>query len=254
MNETINPSLNTGQEKINWLDKDKIDELLTANNLAEYNLIILQETPSTNTYVLNDINKFKDKTVVMAEYQSCGRGRGNKVWLSKLAVDITVSFVYWLDLEVKYEVLPLVVAVAVNRLLKDCKIKTKIKWPNDIHLENGEKICGILVESGINQGKRFVVIGIGLDNVNNLERNYLLFSLIKNLDNVMSEFLVFGFSLIKQEWLDNCVHHKHQVSVLRNNEILSSGINVGISDSGALLVESDNHITEYNSANISLRF
>ncbi len=250
----MSENIETRQKSLNWLDKEKINVLLVENHLSDYNINILPETPSTNTYALNNIDVIIDKSVITTEYQSNGRGRGDKVWLSKKAVDITASFVYWLDLGVKYEVLPLVVAVAINRLLKDCKIQTKIKWPNDIHLENGEKICGILVESGIKQGRRYVVIGIGLDNIANLERNYLLFTLIKHLDNIMSEFLVFGFSLIKQEWLDNCIHHKCQVSVLRDDEILSSGTNVGINDSGSLLVESDNNITEYTSANISLKY
>ena len=56
-------------------------------------------------------------------------------------------------------------AVAVSRAIeKVCAIAPEIKWPNDLQA-NGRKLCGILTESTAFRGKRYVIIGIGL-NVN----------------------------------------------------------------------------------------
>ena len=240
--------------QLNWLDYIKLSHLLKLQDLTEYTIFIVDEVASTNSIILDNITKYHDKTIYTTEYQSGGRGRGDKSWVSHIANDITVSLVYWFDLSVKIDVLPLIVAVAINRLMKDFQIRNKIKWPNDVHLDSGQKICGILVESGINLTRRFVVIGIGLDNIQYIERNLLLASLVKHLDNVITEYLTFGFSLLKREWLDNCVHYQQEVKIIRNGETINTGINIGINDNGVLLINNNNVISEYSSANISIRY
>ena len=47
--------------------------------------------------------------------------------------------------------------ILINTLKKNLKVNCKIKWPNDIILNN-KKIGGILIESNAN----FQIIGIGL--------------------------------------------------------------------------------------------
>ena len=60
--------------------------------------------------------------------------------------------------------LPFMIGVSVCEALKEFNFKIKLKWPNDIIL-NDKKIGGILCESkNINNGKT-VVIGLGM-NVN----------------------------------------------------------------------------------------
>ena len=62
--------------------------------------------------------------------------------------------------------LTLVMALSTRRgIEKATGLKSEIKWPNDLVL-NKKKICGILTEMGVQDGKiREVVIGVGL-NVN----------------------------------------------------------------------------------------
>lgn len=241
--------------KLDWLSADKIKSLLESRELFEYKVEILDEVPSTNSYVLDRIDEYADKSVITTEFQSLGRGRANKRWMSRVAKDITLSFVYWFNSEFKLDLLPLITAVAINRLLKDLQIRSKIKWPNDVLLENSEKVCGILVESGVRQNRKFAVIGIGLNNSSDHNRNTLLADLIYNLDNVISEYQVFGFNLLKQEWLDNCIHYQKPVTIIKDDVVIATGINVGISDNGTLLVaDIDNIIKEYSSANITLRW
>ena len=60
-------------------------------------------------------------------------------------------------------------SVAVCRAIKKvCGVSPKIKWVNDVYL-NGKKVCGILTESLISEGKaEYIILGIGI-NVNGAE-------------------------------------------------------------------------------------
>lgn len=240
--------------EVDWLNNNELDTLFLHNKLPLVPITILDEVNSTNSFVLENIAKFTTKSVITTEYQSQGRGRSDKRWISKIATDITVSIVYWFDVNTAFDVLPLVMAVAINRLFKDFKIQTKIKWPNDIYSADGNKIGGILIESKIHNKERCLVIGIGIDNIAMLSRNILLFSLLKHVDNVISEFMIFGFSLLRQEWLDNCIHYNKPIKILQNNIVIDTGINTGVNANGALLVSSDNKTIEYHSTNISLAY
>ncbi len=240
--------------KIDWLNLEKVRAYLKQLEREQYNLIILDEVDSTNDYIITNLDKLVTNTVVSSETQIKGRGRGHKVWSSKIGVDLTSSFLYWLPTESDFEVLPLVVAVAINRLFKDLSVKSFIKWPNDIMLEDKTKIAGILVESGIRNDKRFIVIGVGINNILGTDRNWLLAELINNLENVLSEFTFFGFDLIKREWLDNCIHLNKMVKMYRDEVLLIGGKHVNINEQGHLLIEFDRKIYEFGNSNISLRF
>ena len=72
-------------------------------------------------------------------------------------------------------------------LIKKFSNKIKIKWPNDL-LFKKKKICGILQETIINAGKKFLIVGIGINT--NLDPKNSSFSSTslkqitnKNIDN-----------------------------------------------------------------------
>ena len=74
-----------------------------------------------------------------------------------------------------------------NILVKKFSNKIKIKWPNDLLIEK-KKICGILQETVINEGRKFLIIGIGINT--NLDPKNSSFSSTslkqitnKNIDN-----------------------------------------------------------------------
>ena len=88
---------------IDWLDTDRLQNLFIKNNL-EYIFVIFDEVESTNSALLTNIDAFLPKFILTTEYQSGGRGRGDKKWVSAIATDLTVSIVYWFDLDFKFEV------------------------------------------------------------------------------------------------------------------------------------------------------
>jgi len=108
-------------------------------------------------------------SLVLAEYQTQGRGRRGRVWDAPMGLNLTFSLV--LRPKIHPERLGLVnmaagiaVAEAVTAFSTPCS--ARLKWPNDIFLE-GKKCCGILLESTLSglTGPHSLILGIGL-NVN----------------------------------------------------------------------------------------
>ncbi len=240
--------------KLDWIDENKLNRKLNSLKLNFYIIKILTTTASTNTYVLNNLESLNNNSVVIAEHQSDGRGRNNKNWYSRIAADITISFLYFIKLEINYELLPMVVAVGINRLLKFYKIKNFIKWPNDIYTKLNEKVAGILIESGKKDGKRYIVIGIGLDNNENINRSELLANLIFYIDQVINEYLNQGFVKLRREWLDNCIHYKKMVYIYKENELIEQGVNIDLKLNGDLVVKSKDKLNYYINSSYSLKY
>ena len=125
-----------------------------------------KKLPSTNSYLLKRAAKSKENLVIVADYQTQGRGKPGREWLSPAGKNLLFSLL--LKPQTAPSKAPLLTQIAsrsVAAVLKDHGIDSKFKRPNDI-LVNGQKICGILVETGTFGSKlEYVVLGIGL-NVN----------------------------------------------------------------------------------------
>lgn len=240
----------TLSRKINWLDSVAIKELLLAQQLT-YDVIILNELLSTNTYCLTTINNYNKPTIVSSELQTAGRGRFGRVWQSKLASDITVSLVYQFPIKFNLPIIPILIAVAVNRLFKNYRIPNQIKWPNDIY-SDGKKICGILVENILRNQQNNLVIGIGINNIGNWDRNCLVADLALAIDNLLKEYQLFGFQLLRREWLDNCLHYQKQVSLRNDKETIAHGIHHDLGEEGELVIKTSNEVTKYSNSFLSL--
>lgn len=242
--------LYTLSRKINFLKKDTLVSQLIDRNL-NYKPIILDDIDSTNNYALNHIMQFDGPTVISCELQSAGKGRFGKVWTSKLAHDITMTLVYQLPSNINLSLFPINMAVAINKTLKKYDLNTKIKWPNDIYY-NGEKICGILVENVLRNNKNNVIIGIGIDNIKNLERNQLIIDILFEVNKIIIEYQLNGSKNILSEWLDNCMHYKQLVSLVKHGTHIIDGIHSGVGENGEILITNADKIYSFSSSAYSL--
>lgn len=136
------------------------------------NLIInwVDTIDSTNLEALRSMGTAQEASVWIADFQTAGRGqRGNK-WESSRAKNLTFSVLlkpYFLDIEDQFAI-SRITALALCRYLELHSIKAKIKWPNDIYVEDN-KICGVLIEHSICGDKlSSSVVGVGL-NLNQLQ-------------------------------------------------------------------------------------
>ena len=144
------------------------DIKLETNTIGR-NFFYLDEIDSTNSFLLDKKNKIdEDGSVVLAEKQTRGRGRKNKIWYSEpgknLNFSILITNKYFLDKNINLLNLgvSLVTANSIERL---SLLHANVKWPNDI-LIKGKKTAGILLEANSQGGKiERLVIGIGV-NVN----------------------------------------------------------------------------------------
>ena len=105
-------------------------------------------------------------TLAVAEFQSAGKGRLGRRWVVPEGNSIMMSILLRPDFEPRFaSMLTLVMGLSVAQAVKELGVDVSIKWPNDVVVSR-KKICGILTEMGIEEGKiREVVIGVGI-NVN----------------------------------------------------------------------------------------
>lgn len=111
-----------------------------------------------------------DFTSVIADYQTSGRGQVGNRWESERGKNLLLStLVRPKNLSVKEQFyLSRAVSVAVAEAVGEYVKGVKIKWPNDIYVDD-KKIAGILIENNL-RGSNIneTIIGLGL-NVNQTE-------------------------------------------------------------------------------------
>ena len=124
---------------------------------------------STNTYLKKHYKELDNYTFISADYQSEGRGRNNRNWISENSKNMLFSLLI-LDKRLfnHYKEISIIVAYSILKELEKLGINNlMIKWPNDIYVKD-KKICGILLESIATNEIDCLIIGIGL-NINQKE-------------------------------------------------------------------------------------
>jgi BirA family biotin operon repressor/biotin-[acetyl-CoA-carboxylase] ligase len=129
---------------------------------------------STNTHAVKLAREgAPEGTVVIADYQSSGKGRLQNEWISDRGKNLLISIVLRPQIAIEH-VQKITLAAAdivlctLENICTESGVKRPqftVKWPNDILVGN-RKICGILTESAIRARQAdYVVVGIGV-NVN----------------------------------------------------------------------------------------
>ncbi len=127
---------------------------------------------STNVYArtLLENNNLPEETVIWAAKQTEGKGLDNKRWYSVEGQGLTFSIIFYpgfLELDCQFTI-SMAVSLGIVDSFKKYFYDVKIKWPNDIYIDN-KKMGGILIENTIFSNKiKYCIIGIGL-NVNGTE-------------------------------------------------------------------------------------
>lgn len=141
---------------------------ISLTGLADWQVEILPETVSTNDDARRRaLAGAAHGTVVVAEWQSSGRGRRGAAWVSPPRRNLLLSVVLRPALPPeKWTRLTHACGLAVCDALDGLPgmPAARVKWPNDVHV-SGRKLCGILVESVFQAGEAFAIAGMGL-NVN----------------------------------------------------------------------------------------
>lgn len=131
------------------------------------NFIYSDEVESTNSVLLSSKEFNQHGTVLLGEFQTKGRGRKERLWVSNAGQNLTFSILLKSDFkEHKINLVNLGSSLVIAQALENLfQLNVELKWPNDVLVEK-KKIAGILLES-TSKGSKInrVVIGIGI-NVN----------------------------------------------------------------------------------------
>ena len=109
-------------------------------------------------------NVNENGTVIISKKQTKGRGRMKRKWKSPSG-GIWMSIIIHPKFDVSYATLvpiatSLALCIAIEKILK---IKSRLKWPNDITLK-GKKVAGVLVDTSITSNEiENMILGVGIN-------------------------------------------------------------------------------------------
>jgi len=223
--------------------------------------VLLTSTLSTQGDVLKLAEQGQaEGAVVIAEEQTGGRGRFGRQWFSPPGKGIWMSVLLRPDLPLQHTPqLTLLTGVAVCRAIRTCTgADAGIKWPNDL-LIDGRKVCGILLESTVEDHEvRYCIAGIGVD-VNfdpedypedlttiatslkmatgqAVDRTKLTAAILTELEQLYFLYQKEGFGVISALWEALSVSLNREITVTNPQGVIE-GKAIGLDASGALLVE-----------------
>jgi BirA family biotin operon repressor/biotin-[acetyl-CoA-carboxylase] ligase len=131
---------------------------LDTNHIGK-KVLFFEQLESTNTTAAELAGSGSSGLVVIADFQTAGRGQYGRVWQARAGSSLLMSVALQPPSELRRPVLlTAFAAVAVAEALFELTgMQARVKWPNDL-LVRGKKVCGILIENTSS-----TVIGLGLN-------------------------------------------------------------------------------------------
>jgi BirA family biotin operon repressor/biotin-[acetyl-CoA-carboxylase] ligase len=257
---------------ISVFNKETIAPLLRGKRIG-HTVHFLEITDSTNDVAFALAKSgAAEGTVVIADAQTKGKGRLNRIWQSPPTCNIYTSIVLRPHIAPVFACrMTLMAGVAVAEFLSRYCAQVMLKWPNDVKI-NDKKICGILSEMSASAGKiDFVIVGIGInvnmgkgdfdpafrdvstslkeETGNDISRLDLIVELYDHMEAFYKMLLENGFEPIRERWLKYANNIGKYVSVTLKDEIQNGRVR-GIDEYGALLIEEDHNIKRITAGDV----
>lgn len=274
----INAVTNKGYYLVRESTKLSLEGL--KKELPDYDIHYFDEIDSTNTYLKalahEDIDK---RCLAVSAKQLKGKGRRGRVFESPNGGIYFSLLINSDDNNDNNLLITSIASVAISRAIeKVCNIDTKIKWVNDIYIED-KKVCGILTEGIIDMevGRiKSMIVGIGINFSTPLEefpkelqdivtsiykdeesipkhinRNLLVKEIVEEIYNIWE-------SLPSKEFLEeyraksNVIGNK--VTLLNKDNTTDIAIAKSINDKAHLIVQLENgQVKEIGTGEVTLR-
>lgn len=257
------------------LTKEKLLHGLHTSTLCK-KLFVFDTIDSTNACakVLAEID-IDNGTVVIAEYQTEGRGRLGRSWNSEKGKNLLFSVIMKPQIHRSLVgLLPLYAALSVAQGIREMlNIEVECKWPNDI-LIHSKKCCGILLESSLKvETLKYAIIGIGI-NVNqerfdahlaqkatslkreiqrSVDRVALFQHIVQCLDRNYAYVHEGNFGIIVDQWLQHAPMIGKEITILHEHGS-STGIADGINAQGGLIVRCPDGVKTFYAGEVSIRY
>ena len=240
----------------------------------------MQEIDSTSSELMRRSKSGRfDPTLLVARQQTAGRGRQGKTWLSEpnQALTFSLGFLFnpkdWMGLS-------LAIGVSLLKAIDPLgSLKLGLKWPNDVwHIgpKGPAKLAGILIETVSNtshprtDASRYCVLGIGLNLFTpkssgfegqfpqpigllevgvDLNEDELLARILAEITPALSRFEGQGFKPFRSDFDRLDLLKGHEVTV----NATPFGVAAGVSESGALMVNTPTGLESIVSQEVSVR-
>lgn len=235
------------------------------------NHIQLDDVSSTNLYLRKLI---KDKSInenilVSTNYQEKGRGQRSNIWESEKNMNILISFLY-VHTTNNYDLFKfnMLISLAIYDFLsKYFKTGLKIKWPNDLMINN-KKIAGVLVQNIESNFKSIIGVGININqkefknfspqatsfsNELNKEfnRNVLILELMNNFENYLINY--FQFNDLKNSYMLKIYKFKQQTNFLNNLKQFKGEI-MNFNSSGEIIIKRGDEFLSFKNGEVKMIF
>ena len=238
------------------------------------NVLHFETIDSTNDYAKKIGNELRDGSVIISEEQTKGKGRLGRVWESKAGEGI------WMSIILKPNIIPnkapfitLIAGASIVKALNILGVDAKIKWPNDITINN-KKLSGILTElSAEIERVNYIVVGIGMnvkdtdfeeelqDKATSLYKENYNVSRVDIVKEILCQFEKLYLDYIekddKKEVLDICRQYSaiinKEIYVIKNDqkELVDC---IGINEEGNLIIKNkDGNLEGIMSGEVSIR-
>lgn len=228
--------------------------------MLKYKVEHIQEVSSTNTY-LKDLTKtsyITEGTVILADFQTTGKGRGLNTWHSEKGKNLLFSILLKPEIEASHHFsLVEFVSLALIDTLNEYKIAARIKWPNDIFALD-KKIAGILIENNIVADKiQTSIIGVGLNvnqvlfpeelpnavslkqvNKHEINKNELLRRILDSINIRYDQLLSNLFNELHEEYTNTIYRIGEKIYYNQKGE-QREGLLKRISQTGEIFIESE---------------
>lgn len=240
-------------------------------------LDVCREVDSTSDYLKRQSRSLGERqaNVCVAEWQSAGRGRRGRRWVSPYGANLYLSFETLLtEASIGAGGLSLVAAMAVTDALERCGLgDLGVKWPNDVYYR-GRKLAGILLDlSGESGGPYRVVVGVGINfrmppaaaqeidqpwadiaqSGVSIDRNQFAGLIIECLFNSMDLFNKNGLDAFTHQWQRFDLVSDQTVELHHEHHPMIRGVARGIDSRGALLIERNGETRSYHAGEVTLR-
>src|SRR5207249_3161007 len=194
-----------------------------------------------------------DRTVVVADEQSAGRGRRGRTWRAPAGTSLLASILVRsrLPRPLLATLSPTAAVATAEALRRVAPVLARVKWPNDV-LVDGKKIAGILLESRVGAAAPVTILGIGvnlgqrefppglagiatsvaLETGRSVDRDAMLAVLLEEFDAWRARLEGEGFAPVRERWraLSDTLGRRVTVDAV-------TGVAQDLDHDGALLID-----------------
>ena len=256
------------------LSPTKLSSLVARSGLFE-GMKYLTSTESTQKDAFRILEENDNAYLVIAEEQTKGKGRFDRQFESPKKGGLYVSVILRPSISISEIIrFNLFISLAISNTLDEAfGLKSGIKWPNDIYIDN-KKVCGFLTEV-VSESNiiNAIICGVGINLFKNdrlskiesatsveeempegqsLDTDIFLEYFFHNIEKYYVKFLNEPFSSIRNEWMRKSIIFNREISISEmNNHYKATALD--ITEDGFLeVLDNEGNIKKVISADIEL--